>query len=99
MPKKKIDFSKILHRWTPVNALLAEDSSKTQEGLLDSLGVTQQAITKRLKAIVMIQKQGNWVPYQLKTRNVERRFFVYEQLLQRQNRERFLKRIVTGDEK
>ena len=44
----------------------------------------------------MIKKQGNWVPYELKLRDVERRFFTCEQL----NREKvFLHRIVTGDEK
>ena len=47
----------------------------------------------------MIQKQGNWVPYELKPRDVERRFFACEELLQRQNWKGFLNRIVTGDEK
>jgi len=37
----------------------------------------------------MIQKQGNWVPYELKPRNVERRFFTCEQLIQRQQRKGF----------
>ena len=63
-----------------------------------SLGVTQQAISKRLKAMGMIQKQGNWVPYELKPRDVERCIFA-EQLLERQRRKGFLHRIVTGDEK
>ena len=44
------------------------------------LGVTQQAIAKRLKAMGTIQKQGNWVPYELKPRDVERRFFACKQL-------------------
>ena len=47
----------------------------------------------------MIQKQGNWVLHELKPRDVERRFFACEQLLQRQKQKRFLHRIVTGDEK
>ena len=47
----------------------------------------------------MIQKQGNWVPYELKPSDVVRRFFACEQLLQRQNRKGFLHWIVTGDEK
>ena len=47
----------------------------------------------------MIQKQGNWVPYELKPRNVERRFFTCEMLLARHKRKGFLHRIVTGDEK
>ena len=51
----------------------------------------------------MIQKQGNWVPYELKPREteagVERCLFACEQLLERQRRKGFLHRIVTGDEK
>ena len=78
---------------------LAEDSCQTQEEIAQSLGVTQVAISLRLKNMGMIQKQGNWVPYELKPRDVERRFFACEQLLQRQKRKGFSHRIVTGDEK
>ena len=53
----------------------------------------------RLKSLGMIQKQGNWVLYELKPRNVERRFFTCEMLLVRHKRKDFLHRIVTGDEK
>ena len=63
------------------------------------MGVIQEAISKRLKAIGMIQNQGHCVPYELKPRDVERLFFAYEQLLQRRNWKGFLHRIVTGDEK
>ena len=63
------------------------------------LGVTCQAISKRLHALGMIQKQGTWVPYDLKPRDVERRFFACEQLLQQQKRKGFLHHIVTGDVK
>jgi len=82
-----------------LEALLDEDSCQTQEELAEILGVTQPAISNRLKAMGMVQKQGNWVPYELKPRDVERRFFTCEQLLQRHHRKRFLHRIVTGDEK
>ncbi|GFW73215.1 mariner Mos1 transposase [Trichonephila clavipes] len=44
----------------------------------------------------MIQKQGNWVPYELKLTDVER--LACEHLLARQRRKGFLHRIVTGDE-
>ncbi|EGI70029.1 Mariner Mos1 transposase [Acromyrmex echinatior] len=73
-----------------------QDSCQNQKELAQSLGVTQSAISKRLKAMGMIQKQGNWVPYELKPRDVERRLFACEQLLEKQRRKGFLHRIVTG---
>ena len=51
------------------------------------------------KAIGMISKQGNWVPYELKSRDFDRRFLTCELLLARLKRKGFLHRIVTGDEK
>ena len=82
-----------------LEALLNEDSCQTQKELALTLGATQQAISHRLKSLGMIQKQGNWVPYELKPRNVERRFSICEMLLVRHKRKGFLHRIVTGDEK
>ena len=77
-----------------LKALFEEDQSQTQEELAESLGITQQ-VSVRLRAMGMIQKQRNWV----KWTETERRWktiFPYEQLNQRQG---FLHRIVTGDEK
>ncbi|UYV67343.1 THOP1 [Cordylochernes scorpioides] len=82
-----------------LEALLDEDSSQTQEKLAEALGVTQQAISNRLKVMGMVQKQGNWVPYELKPGNIERRICTCELLLKRQNRKGFLHRIMTGDKK
>ena len=82
-----------------MEALLAEDSCQTQKELALTLGVTQQTISYRLKSLGMIQKQGNWVLYELKPRNVEHRFFTYEILLATHKRKGFLHRIVTDDEK
>ena len=64
-----------------LEALLDEDRCQTQEELASELGVIRQAISKRLHALGMIQKQGTWVPYDLKPRDVERRFFPCEKLL------------------
>ncbi|EGI60872.1 Mariner Mos1 transposase [Acromyrmex echinatior] len=69
-----------------LEALLDQDLCQNQEELARSLGVIQQAISKRLKVMGRIQKQGNWVPYELKPRDVERRLFACEQLLERQRR-------------
>jgi len=81
-----------------LEALLDEDSCQTQKELTLTLGVTQQTISYRLKSLGMTQKQGNWIPYELKPRNVECRFFTCE-MLARHKRKSFLHRIVTGDEK
>ncbi|GJQ85523.1 hypothetical protein Trydic_g10824 [Trypoxylus dichotomus] len=82
-----------------LEVLLDEDPCQTQQKLSSTLGVTREAISKRLHALGIIRKQGTWVPYDLKPRDVERRFCACEQLLQRQKRKGFLHRIVTGDEK
>jgi len=76
-----------------------EDSYQTQKELARSLGVTQPAILNHLKAMGMIQKQENWVPHNLKPRDVERRLVACEQLLEKQRQKGFLHRIVTEDEK
>jgi len=73
-----------------LEALMDEDSCQTQKELAFTLGVTQQTISYRLKSLGMIQKQGNWVLYELKPRNVERRFFTCEMLLARHKRKGFL---------
>ena len=82
-----------------LEALLDEDCCQTQEELVESLGVTQAAISKRLKAARYIQKQGNLVPYELKPRDVQKRVCMSEMLLQRHKKKSFLHRIITGDEK
>ena len=82
-----------------LEVLLDENCCQTQEELETSLGVTQAAISKRSKAAGCIQKQGNWVRHELKPRDVERRFCMSEMLLERQKKNLFLYRIVTGDEK
>ena len=49
-----------------LEALLEEDQSQTQEELAELLRVTQQAVSVGLRTMGMIQKQRNWVPYELK---------------------------------
>lgn len=82
-----------------LQALLNENSCQTLKELSTSLEVDFSTIGKRLKSLGMIQKEGHWVPYELKPRDIERRFLTCELLLQRQKRKGFLHRIVTGDEK
>ncbi|KAG5318790.1 MOS1T transposase, partial [Pseudoatta argentina] len=70
--------------------LLDEDPSQTLAELGKILQVDESTVSKRLKGLGMIQKQGHWVPYELKPRDVERRFGTCELLLQRQKRKGFL---------
>ncbi|GBP55469.1 Mariner Mos1 transposase [Eumeta japonica] len=79
------------------DAELEEDSSQTQKELALTLEVTQQAVSHRLKSLGIIHKRGDWVPYELKQRDVERRC-MSEMLLARQKK-KVLHRIVTRDEK
>ncbi|KAG5327773.1 MOS1T transposase, partial [Pseudoatta argentina] len=66
--------------------ILDEDPSQTLSELGKILQVDESIVSKRLKGLGMIQKQGHWVPYELKPRDVERRFGTCELLLQRQKR-------------
>jgi len=61
--KSRSEQSKKFRQRIRDKELLEEDQSQTQEQLAESLGVTQQAVSVRLRAMEMIQKQGNWVPY------------------------------------
>ena len=65
-----------------LESLLDEDPCQTLQDLAESLEVNFSTVSKRLRVMGMIQKQGNWVPYELKPRDVERRFFTCEQLLE-----------------
>ena len=79
-----------------LEALLYQDSCQAQEEFARTLGVTQEAISHRLKSLGMIRKGGNWVLYELTLRNVDHRFSTYEILISRHKRKGFLHRIVTG---
>ncbi|KAG5315239.1 MOS1T transposase, partial [Pseudoatta argentina] len=70
--------------------LLDEDPSQTLSEFGKILQVDESTVSKRLKGLGMIQKQGHWVPYELKPRDVERCFGTCELLLQRQKRKGFL---------
>ena len=79
-----------------LEAILQEEPCQTQEVLADALGVDHSTVSIRLKAMGMISKQGNWVPYELKSRDVERVILTCELLLARSKRFFY---IVTGEEK
>ena len=70
-------------------ALHHEDSCPAQSELTESFGVDHRTVSKRLKALRLIQKQGHRVPNELKPRNIERRLVTCDQQLQRQKKKGF----------
>ena len=74
--------------------ILDEDRPQTLPELGKTLEVDESIVSKRLKVLGMIKKQGHWVPYELKPRDVERRFVTCELLLQRQKRKDILHRFL-----
>jgi len=82
-----------------LEALLHENSCLTLTEFAESLGVDHTTVSKCLKVLGMIQQQGHWMLYELKSRDVERHSSrAKTQLLQRQKRKGFLHRIVTAHE-
>jgi len=79
-----------------LQALLDQDPTQTQRQLATALNVSQETVSRRLKAMGKVSKLGKWVPHDLNERQME---VTCETLLQRHERKSFLHRIVTGDEK
>ncbi|UYV69279.1 hypothetical protein LAZ67_6003099 [Cordylochernes scorpioides] len=91
------DFIKQLALQLMRDALNMRNQAKNLSRDLQVL-IQKHAGTSSLEVMGMVQKQGNWVPYELKPGNIERRICTCELLLKRQNRKGFLHRIVMGDE-
>ncbi|KAG5315498.1 MOS1T transposase, partial [Pseudoatta argentina] len=63
-----------------LQALLEEDSCLSLDRLAKELNVDRSTVGKRLHTMGMVQKEGNWVPYKLKERDMERRLVICEML-------------------
>ncbi|KAG5307590.1 MOS1T transposase, partial [Pseudoatta argentina] len=74
--------------WSSFHSIITDHKSLLN--IFKILQVDESTVSKRLKGLGMIQMQGHWVPYELKPRDVERRFGTCELLLQRQKRKGFL---------
>ncbi|GBP56766.1 Mariner Mos1 transposase [Eumeta japonica] len=62
--------------------LLNQNRCQTLTELGKTLQVDESTVSKCLEVLGMIQKQGYWIPYELKLRDFERRFLPCELLLQ-----------------
>nr|QRH16695.1 transposase [Mayetiola destructor] len=82
-----------------LQALLDENSCRTQKELALKLGVAQSTISERLHAMGKIRKLGKWVPHQLNEQQLQARIETCRKYLAQYKKHSFLNRIVTGDEK
>ena len=67
--------------------------------LAAQLGITQQTVSYRLKAMGKIRKETKWVPHFLTKDNKNSCLGICLNLHNKQHRKSFLWKIVTGDEK
>ena len=86
-----------------LKALLKEESRQTSE-LAEKMNCDQKTILNHLHLMGFAEKLGVWVPHELSENNKENRLQIASQHLARHratrgHKQRFLYRIVTGDEK
>ena len=60
-----------------LEAFLDQDPCVTLSMMSDKFNVDVSTVSKRLKTMGVIQRQGNWVPYQLKPIDIERRLVTW----------------------
>ena len=86
-----------------LKALLKEESRLSRE-LAEKINCDQKRILNHLDSMGFAKKSGVWVPHELSENNKENRLQIASQHLARHratcgHKQRFLYRIVTGDEK
>lgn len=87
-----------------LKALLEEDGRQTCREIAGIMHCGIATISRHLKSMGFTQKMGSWVPHKLTAKNKEMRIEITSQHLDRHqvtrgHKQRFLYRIVTGDEK
>ena len=71
-----------------LQALVDEDPCQTQKQLAEALNCAQSVISDRLKALGKVYKEGKWVSYKLKPRDIERRKTICKILLGKATKKR-----------
>ena len=86
-----------------LKALLKGESRQTSHELAEKMNCDQKTILNHLHSMGFAEKLGVWVPHELSENNKENRLQIASQHLARHqatrgHKQRFLYRIVTGDE-
>ncbi|XP_020141355.2 histone-lysine N-methyltransferase SETMAR-like [Microcebus murinus] len=82
-----------------LRAIIEADPLKTTREVAEKLNVNHSTVVRHLKQIGKVKKLGKWVPRELTENQKNRRFQVSSALIVRNNKEPFLDRIVTWEEK
>uniref|UniRef100_A0A914D0J7 Mos1 transposase HTH domain-containing protein n=1 Tax=Acrobeloides nanus TaxID=290746 RepID=A0A914D0J7_9BILA len=80
-----------------LEALLNEDPGQTEWDLAMQLGVNQSTISRRLKELGYVSKEGKYVTHVLTQHNMLQRATIAASLYSRQRKKSFLHKIVTED--
>ena len=82
-----------------LKTLVESDPRQTTQEMAIEMGCSDEAIRVLLHQIGKVHKQGVWIPHHLSEQNLIQRVSIASSLLACNNSERFLHRIITGDEK
>jgi histone-lysine N-methyltransferase SETMAR len=82
-----------------LRSVVESDPRQTIEQLAEKLNSSWSCVQEHLQQIGKVNRQGVWVPHELSEENRSQRTTICNSLITRQEREPFLHRIVTGDEK
>ena len=82
-----------------LDTFLQVNLRQTTRELVTQLNCSHMTVNHHLHALGRVNKCGDSVPRQLSTDKLAQRVSICRLLLSRHNRDPFLKRIITGDEK
>lgn len=82
-----------------LKAIVEANTSTTVRKVAQELAVSAATVSRHLSSIGKVKKLDQWVPHELNENQKMRRFEICNSLLLRNEREPFLHRIVTCDEK
>jgi len=84
---------------TVLRAHVESNPRTTVREIAQELGVSTATISRHLSTIGKVKKLDKWVPHELNENQMKNRFEICSSLLLRNQREPFLNRIITCDEK
>lgn len=82
-----------------IKALIESNPRYTTQEIAETLNIGQSTVHDHLKKLGFVSKLDVWVPHELKEIHLVNRLTICDLLLQREENDPFLKRMITGDEK